>query len=52
MCNFAVNGLIKKLFNSLSVYIRVAGWRSFSILLILALQDHKYDQDYMAAHKQ
>ena len=53
MCNFAVNGLIKKLFNSLSVaYIVFAGLAFLSILLILALQDHKYDQDYMAAHKQ
>ena len=52
-CNFAVNGLIKKLFNSLSVaYIVFAGLAFLSILLILALQDHKYDQDYMAAHKQ
>jgi len=48
-CNFAVNGLIKKLFNSLSVaYIVFAGLAFLSILLILALQDHKYDQDYMA----
>ena len=53
MCNFAVNGLIKKLFNSLSVaYIVFAGLAFLSILLILALQDHKYDQDYRAAHKQ
>ena len=53
MCNFAVNGLIKKLFNSLSVaYIVFAGLAFLSILLILALQDDKYDQDYMAAHKQ
>ena len=53
MCNFAVNGLIKKLFNSLSVaYIVFAGLAFLSILLILALQDHKYDQDYLAAHKQ
>ena len=45
MCNFAVNGLIKKLFNSLSVaYIVFAGLAFLSILLILALQDHKYDQ--------
>ena len=45
--------LIKKLFNSLSVaYIVFAGLAFLSILLILALQDHKYDQDYMAAHKQ
>ena len=43
----------QKLFNSLSVaYIVFAGLAFLSILLILALQDHKYDQDYMAAHKQ
>ena len=53
MLNFAVNGLIKMLFNSLSVaYIVFAVLALFSILLILALQDHKYDQDYMVAHKQ
>ena len=52
MLNFAVNGLIKQLFNSLSVaYIVFAVLAFISILLILALQDHKYDQDYMAAHK-
>ena len=52
MLNFAVNGLIKQLFNSLSVaYIVFAVLALISTLLILALQDHKYDQDYMAAHK-
>ena len=51
MLNFAVNGLIKALFNSLSVaYLVFAVLELISILLILALQDHKYDQDYMAAH--
>lgn len=51
MLNFAVNGLIKALFNSLSVaYLVFAVLALISILLILALQDHKYDQDYMAAH--
>ena len=53
MLNFAVNGLVKSLFDSLSVaYIVFAVLAFISILLILALQDHKYDQDYMAAHKQ
>ncbi|WP_297720111.1 hypothetical protein [Intestinimonas sp.] len=53
MLNFAVNGLIKKLFNSLSVaYIVFAVLALISLFLILAIQDHKYDQDYMAAHKQ
>ena len=35
-------------------YLKIvfAGLAFLSILLILALQDHKYDQDYMAAHKQ
>ncbi len=53
MLNFAVNGLIKKMFNSLSVaYIVFAVLAFISLLLVLALQDHKYDQDYMAAHKE
>lgn len=52
MLNFAVNGLIKTLFHSLSVaYIVFAVLALVSILLILALEDHKYDQDYMAAHR-
>lgn len=52
MLNFAVNGLIKKLFNSLSVaYIVFAVLAFIGMVLILALHDHKYDQDYMAAHK-
>ena len=35
-------------------YLKIvfAGLAFLSILLILALQDHKYDQDYMAAHQQ
>ena len=53
MLNFAVNGLIKKLFDSLSVaYIVFAALALISLFVILAIQDHKYDQDYMAAHKQ
>ena len=53
MLNFAVNGLIKKLFNSLSVaYLVFAALALISLFVILAIQDHKYDQDYMAAHKQ
>lgn len=52
MLNFAVNGLIKALFHSLSVaYIVFAVLALLSIFLILALEDHKYDQDYMAAHR-
>ena len=52
MLNFAVNGLIKTLSHSLSVaYIVFAVLALVSILLILALEDHKYDQDYMAAHR-
>ena len=44
MLNFAVNGLIKTLFHSLSVaYIVFAVLALVSILLILALEDHKYD---------
>ena len=53
MLNFAVNGLIKKLFDSLSVaYLVFAVLALISLFVILAIQDHKYDQDYMAAHKQ
>ena len=53
MCNFAVNGLIKEAVQQPERGLhRVAGLAFLSILLILALQDHKYDQDYMAAHKQ
>ncbi|NCB63414.1 MAG: MFS transporter, partial [Clostridia bacterium] len=53
MLNFAVNGVIIMLFHSLTVaYIVFAVLALISILLILALQDHKYDQDYLAAHKE
>ena len=53
MLNFAVNGVITMLFDSLRVaYIVFAVLSLISIFLILAIQDHKYDQDYMAAHKQ
>ena len=52
MCNFAVNGVVQKAFGSISaVYIVFAVMALVSMLLILAIQDHKYDQDYMAAHK-
>ena len=52
MLNFAVNGAIKAMFDSLSAaYIVFAVLALISMFLILALQDHKYDQDYMAAHK-
>lgn len=52
MCNFAVNGIVQNIFNSISAaYVVFAVLSFISILLILALQDHKYDQDYMAAHK-
>ena len=52
MCNFAVNGAIQAVFHSLRVaYILFAVLALISMFLILALEDHKYDQDYMAAHK-
>lgn len=52
MCNFAVNGVVQNIFHSISAaYVVFAVLSFISILLILALQDHKYDQDYMAAHK-
>ena len=52
MCNFAVNGAIQAVFHSLRVaYILFAGLALISMFLILALEDHKYDQDYIAAHK-
>lgn len=52
MCNFAVNGIVQGLFHSISaVYIVFAVLALISLFLILAIQDHKYDQDYMAAHK-
>ena len=53
MCNFAVNGIVQELFHSISaVYIVFAVLSLISLFLILAIQDHKYDQDYLAAHKQ
>ncbi|HJA62985.1 MAG TPA: MFS transporter [Candidatus Intestinimonas stercoravium] len=53
MLNFAVNGFVLGLTNSLSAaYIVFAVLALISLFLILAIQDHKYDQDYMAAHKQ
>lgn len=52
MCNFAVNGIVQGLFHSIrAVYIVFAVLALISLFLILAIQDHKYDQDYMAAHK-
>lgn len=52
MCNFAVNGIVQGLFHSISaVYIVFAVLALISLFLILAIQDHKFDQDYMAAHK-
>ena len=52
MCNFAVNGIVQGMFHSISaVYIVFAVLALISLFLILAIQDHKYDQDYMAAHK-
>ena len=52
MCNFAVNGVVQGMFHSISaVYIVFAVLALISLFLILAIQDHKYDQDYMAAHK-
>lgn len=52
MCNFAVNGIVQGLFHSISaVYIVFAVLALISLFLILAIQDHKYDQDYIAAHK-
>ena len=52
MCNFAVNGIVQGLFHSISaVYIVFAVLALISLFLILMIQDHKYDQDYMAAHK-
>ena len=52
MLNFAVNGFVLGLTNSLSAaYIVFAVLALISLFLILAIQDHKYDQDYMAAHK-
>ena len=52
MCNFAVNGAVQAVFHSLSAaYIVFAVLALISLFLILAIQDHKYDQDYMAAHK-
>ena len=52
MLNFAVNGAIKAMFDSLSAaYIVFAVLALIAMFLILAIQDHKYDQDYMAAHK-
>lgn len=52
MCNFAVNGIVQSMFHSISaVYIVFAVLALISLFLILAIQDHKYDQDYMAAHK-
>ena len=36
---------------SSAVYIVFAVLALISLFLILAIQDHKYDQDYMAAHK-
>ena len=52
MLNFAVNGLILGITNSLRIaYIVFAVLALISLFLILAIQDHKYDQDYMAAHK-
>lgn len=53
MLNFAVNGVITILFHSLRVaYIVFAVLSLIAVFLILAIQDHKYDQDYMAAYKQ
>ena len=52
MLNFAVNGVISMLFDSLVAYIVFAILSLIAMFLILAIQDHKYDQDYMAAHKQ
>ena len=52
MCNFAVNGIVQGMFHSISaVYIVFAVLALISLFLILMIQDHKYDQDYMAAHK-
>ena len=52
MCNFAVNGAVQAVFHSLSAaYIVFAVLALIAMFLILAIQDHKYDQDYMAAHK-
>ena len=51
MLNFAVNGVITMLFHSLRVsYIVFAVLALISIVLVLCIQDHKYDQDYLAAH--
>ena len=52
MCNFAVNGVVQGMFHSISAaYIVFAVLALIAMFLILAIQDHKYDQDYMAAHK-
>ena len=52
MLNFAVNGVVQDMFHSISaVYIVFAVLALISLFLILAIQDHKYDQDYMAAQK-
>ena len=52
MLNFAVNGAVLAIFHSLkAAYILFAILSLISMFLILALQDHKYDQDYIAAHK-
>ena len=52
MLNFAVNGLVQEIFHSLSAaYLVFAVLALIAMFLILAIQDHKYDQDYMAAHK-
>ena len=53
MLNFAVNGAVLAVFQSLSAaYIVFAVLALIALFLILAIQDHKYDQDYMAAHRQ
>lgn len=52
MLNFAVNGVITMIFHSLSAaYLIFAVLALISIVLILCIQDHKYDQDYLAAQK-
>lgn len=51
MLNFAVNAAIRSIFGSLrAAYILFAVLALVAMLIILAIQDHKYDQDYMAAH--
>ena len=47
------NGAVLAVFQSLSAaYIVFAVLALIALFLILAIQDHKYDQDYMAAHRQ